>query len=63
MAEAVHHRGGQQHADDAQDGDDGEDQILGGLGPAVLGEDPVQLVPLQEERKMGIRTLGDGRLG
>lgn len=50
MAEAVHHSGRQQHADDAQDGDDGEDQILGGLGPAVLGEDPIELVPLQEKR-------------
>lgn len=59
MAEAVHHRGRQQHADDAQEGDDGEDQILGGLGPAVLGEDLVELVPLQERRWMGVRTLED----
>lgn len=59
MAEAVHHSGRQQHGDDAQEGDDGEDQILGGLGPAVLGQDLVELVPLQEKREMGIRTLED----
>lgn len=59
MAEAVHHCGRQQHADDAQDGDHGEDQILGGLGRAVLGADLLDLVLLQKKRVMRIRTLLD----
>lgn len=46
VAEAVHHGGRQQHGHDAQEGDHGQDQVLGGLGPAVLGEDLIELVPL-----------------
>lgn len=53
VAEAVDHGGGQQHGHDAQDGDDGENQELGGLGLTVLGRDLVDLVPLrwQTEKK------------
>lgn len=47
VAEAVDHGGGQQHGHDAQDGDHGEYQELGGLGLAVLGGDLVDLVRLQ----------------
>lgn len=46
MPEAVDHGGGQQHADDAQNGHHGEDEELGGLGLAVLGGDLVDLAPL-----------------
>lgn len=56
VAEAVDHGGGQQHANDAQDGHDGEDEELGGLGLAVLGGDLVDLTPLQatkEEEEKG----------
>lgn len=51
MAEAVDHSGGQQHADDAQDGHHGEDEELGGLGLAVLGGDLVDLAPLRINNK------------
>lgn len=51
MAEAVDHGGGQQHADDAQDGHDGEDEELGGLGLAVLGGDLVDLASLEAKHK------------
>lgn len=54
VAEAVHHSGRQQHADDAQDGDDGEDQVLGGLCLAELGGNLLDPVPLQ---KSGLRAL------
>lgn len=47
VAEAVDHGGGQQHADDAQDGHHGEDEELGGLGLAVLSGDLVDLAPLR----------------
>lgn len=46
MAEAVDHGGGQQHADDAQDGHNSEDEELGRLRLAVLGGDLVDLAPL-----------------
>lgn len=46
VAEAVDDGGGQQHADDAQDGHHGEDEELGGLGLAVLGGDLVDLASL-----------------
>lgn len=51
MAEAVDHGGGQQHADDAQDGHHGEDEELGGLGLAVLGGDLVDLASLRINNK------------
>lgn len=51
VAEAVDHGGGQQHGHDAQYGDHGEYQELGGLGLAVLGGDLVDLVPLQSQTK------------
>lgn len=51
MAEAVDHGGGQQHADDAQDGHHGEDEELGGLGLAVLGGNLVDLAPLRINHK------------
>lgn len=51
VAEAVDHGGGQQHGHDAQDGDHGENQELGGLGLAVLGGDLVDVVPLQWQAK------------
>ena len=50
VAEAVDHGGGQQHADDAQDGHDGEDQELGGLRLAVLGGDLVDLASLSDTK-------------
>lgn len=56
VAEAVHHGGGQQHANDAQDGHDGEDEELGGLCLAVLGGDLVDLASLwatKEQIKKG----------
>lgn len=58
VAEAVHHSGRQQHADDAQDGDDGEDQVLGGLCLAVLGGNLLDLVPLQKNRLRALTGLG-----
>lgn len=57
VAEAVHHSGRQQHADDAQDGDDGEDQVLGGLFLAVLGGNLLDLVPLQKNRLRALTGL------
>lgn len=51
MAEAVDHGGGQQHADDAQDGHDGEDEELGGLCLAELGVDLVDLAPLRATKE------------
>lgn len=51
VAEAVDHGGGQQHGHNAQDGDHGENQELGGLGLAVLGGDLVDVVPLQRQTK------------
>lgn len=59
MAEAVDHGGGQQHADNAQDGHDGEDEELGGLGLAVLGGDLVDLAPLHatKKRKKGVDIM------
>lgn len=57
VAEAVHHSGGQQHANDAEDGDDGEDQVLGGLGLAVLGGNLFDLVPLQKKRWRALKGL------
>lgn len=53
VAEAVDHGGGQQHADDAQDGHHGEDEELGGLRLAVLGGDLVDLGPLWATRGAG----------
>lgn len=53
MAEAVDHGGGQQHADDAQDGHHGEDEELGGLRLAVLGGDLVDLAPLWGSERAG----------
>lgn len=50
VAEAVDHGGGQQHADDAQDGHDGEDEELGGLRLAVLGGDLVDLASLLDTK-------------
>lgn len=56
VAEAVHHRGRQQDAHDAEDGDHGEDQVLGGLGLAVLGGDLLDLVPLQRNTERTEQT-------
>lgn len=50
VAEAVDHGGGQQHADDAQDGHDGEDEELGRLRLAVLGGDLVDLASLGPQK-------------
>lgn len=63
VAEAVHHRGRQQHADDAEDGDDGEDQVLGGLCLAVLGGDLFDLVPLQKDRLTALTGFGPAERG
>ncbi len=46
VAEAVDHGGGQQHANDAQDGHNSEDEELGRLCLAVLGGDLVDLASL-----------------
>lgn len=46
VAEAVDHSGGQQHANDAQDGHNSEDEELGRLCLAVLGGDLVDLASL-----------------
>lgn len=52
VTEAVDHGGGQQHADDAQDGHDGEDEELGGLRLAVLGGDLVDLTSLLSQKNI-----------
>lgn len=57
VAEAVDHSGRQQHADDAQDGDEGEDQVLGGLRLAVLGGNLLDLVPLQKKTLTALTGL------
>lgn len=46
MAKAVDHGGGQQHADDAEDAHNGEDEELGGFSLAVLGGDLLDLASL-----------------
>lgn len=51
VAEAVDHGGGQQHANDTQDGHDSQDQELGRLCLAVLGGDLVDLARLWETDK------------
>lgn len=56
MAEAVDHGRGQQHAHNAQDGHDGEDQELGGLGLAVLRGDLVDLTLLWKHRQEGLEV-------
>lgn len=50
MAEAVDHGGGQQHADNAKDGHDSEDEELGRLRLAVLGGDLVDLTSLWPQK-------------
>lgn len=50
VAEAVDHGGGHQHGHNAQDGDEGEDEVLGGFCLAVLGGDLVDLTSLHENR-------------
>lgn len=56
VAEAVDHSRGQQHADNAQDGHDGEDEELGRLRLAVLGGDLVDLTFLSATKEK-IKTV------